>query len=58
MKELIKTGQIYVVFAILYAILTVWCILAGNVLLGISTCLLCITDVLMYRRERKKNKDK
>lgn len=56
MKEFITIGQIYILFIVLYAILTVWCFLSGNVLLGISTGLLCITNILMYRREKRKNK--
>lgn len=56
MKKFITTGQIYLLFAIEYIIIAVCCMLSGNVLLCIFAVLMSINTVLMYRREKRKNK--
>lgn len=56
MKEFITTGQIYLLFAIIYFIIAVYCMFSGNVLLCIFAVLMSINTVLMYRREKRKNK--
>lgn len=55
MKEFITTAQIYLLFAIVYFIIAVYCMFSGNVLLCISAVLMSITTTIMYRREKRKN---
>ena len=47
MKKFISTGQIYLLFAVMYL-----------VLLCISSVIMSITTTLMYRRKKRENKDK
>lgn len=55
MKEFITTGQIYLLFAIVYFIIAVCCVFTGSILLCISAVLMSITTTIMYRREKRKN---
>lgn len=56
MKKFISTGQIYLLFAVLYLIITLSCLLSGNILLCISTILMSAIAILMYRREKRNKK--
>nr|DAL03579.1 MAG TPA: Rifin [Bacteriophage sp.] len=56
MKEFITTGEVYIFLAILYFIIAVCCVFTGSILLCIFAVLMSINTVLMYRREKRKNK--
>lgn len=58
MKKFISTGQIYLLFAVMYLVVAVCCVFTGEVLLCISSVLMSITTTLMYRRKKRENKDK
>lgn len=58
MKKFISTGQIYLLFAVMYLVVAVSCVFTGEVLLCISSVLMSITTTLMYRRKKRENKYK